>query len=406
MAGLDPAIHAVAGSRNVDRRFQYFSTSGAARRGWPGRARPWQIQRLIPMKTHADILLLGTGAFAGRIAFDLAATARQPVSVVIAGRNGPRLDWLRTAANARAAIFGTQARFTTEQTDLLRPDAPASLMTRLRPAVVVQAASVQTSAVIATAGDGWSRLVAEGGLSATAVFQAVLSARVARAMRDEHPAAHLINCCFPDVVNGLLVASGLPVTCGTGNVAILANAFIGVLAQGAAVQVLAHYQTLGAWRRPAAERAGPAPRVWVSGQEVANVFGRFRDVLLTTEPAIEISGAAGVPLILAIATGQSWSGHVPGPFGLPGGYPARWQDGALALDLPPGLSRDAAIAWNAQFETANGMVLDGVRACYTGRLQEELQKVSPQLAEGFDVSDLDLAYRDMEELRARLQARA
>jgi hypothetical protein len=311
---------------------------------------------------------------------------------------------LRTAANARAAIFGTPARFTTEQADLLQADAPASLVARLRPAVVVQAASVQTSAVIATAGDGWSRLVAEGGLSATAVFQAVLSVRIARAVRDEHPSAHLINCCFPDVVNGLLVALGLPVTCGTGNVAILANAFSGVLAQGPAIQMLAHYQTLGAWRRPAAERTGPAPRVWVSGQEVADVFDRFRAVLLTPEPAIEISGAAGVPLILAMATGGRWSGHVPGPFGLPGGYPTRWQEGALALDLPPGLSRDAAIAWNAQFETANGMVLDGTSVRYTGRLQDRLRAVSPHLAAGFDVSDLDQVHREMNELRARLQA--
>ena len=48
-----------------------------------------------------DILLLGTGAFAGR--------------------NGARLDWLRTAANARAAIFGTQARFTRTGPTCCRP---------------------------------------------------------------------------------------------------------------------------------------------------------------------------------------------------------------------------------------------------------------------------------------------
>ncbi len=68
-----------------------------------------------------DILLLGTGAFAARIAFDLAATAHDPVQVVIAGRNGARLDWLRTAANARAAIFGTQARFTRTGPTCCRP---------------------------------------------------------------------------------------------------------------------------------------------------------------------------------------------------------------------------------------------------------------------------------------------
>lgn len=353
----------------------------------------------------ADILLLGTGAFAARIAFDLAATAMQPVRVVVAGRNAGRLDWLRTAANARAAVFAGQARFETRQADLMTPDAPAELVAALCPSVVVQAASVQTSAVILAAGDAWTRLVAEGGLSATAVFQAVLSARVARAVRDAHPAAQLINCCFPDVVNGMLAALGLPIACGTGNVAILANAFAGTLGSPQEVHVLAHYQALGAWRQAPAARQGVAPRVWLAGQEVADVFDRFRAVQLTPEPAIEISGAAGVPLILAMALGRGWTGHVPGPHGLPGGYPVRWRDGALSLDLPPGLSRDAAIAWNAQFEAANGLVLDGTRARYTGRLEQRLRGFSPELAGGFDLSELEAVYQAMQALRARLQTR-
>jgi short subunit dehydrogenase-like uncharacterized protein len=108
-----------------------------------------------------DILLLGTGAFAARIAFDLATSAKDPVRIVIAGRNAPRLDWLRTAANSRAAIFNTTARFVTDRVDLLDQNALADLVGQTRPNVVVQAASVQTSAVIATTNDTWSRLVAE-----------------------------------------------------------------------------------------------------------------------------------------------------------------------------------------------------------------------------------------------------
>jgi hypothetical protein len=362
------------------------------------------------MSAPGEILLLGTGAFAARIAFDLASTAQSQVGIVIAGRNRERLDWLRTAANARATIYGTRARFTTCPIDLHSPGAAADLIGRLRPAVVVQAASVQTSAVIATTGDGWSRLVAEGGLSATAVFQAILSARVARAVLDACPAAQLINCCFPDVVNGMLAALALPVTCGAGNVAILASAFAGSLALEPAsdlpVHVLAHYQTIGPWRRPPSERSGIAPRVWVADEEVRDVFARFASVLLTPEPAIEISGAAGVPLMLAMAAGGAWSGHVPGPHGLPGGYPVQWQDGALSLRLPPGLSRAAAVAWNAQFETANGLVLDGTRVRYTGRLAERLHAVSPQLAAGFDMSDLEAVHEAMQELRSRLQSGA
>ena len=132
--------------------------------------------------TGPTVLVTGTGAFAARIVLDLAATAARPVRVVIAGRNRDRLGWLATAASARAAIFARPASFATYEADLFGEGVADAMLGAIRPAVVVQAASVQTSLVIASTGDAWSRLVAEGGLSATAVFQAVLSLRVAAAI--------------------------------------------------------------------------------------------------------------------------------------------------------------------------------------------------------------------------------
>src|SRR5215212_10201938 len=70
---------------------------------------------------RADVLILGTGNFAGRIALDLAVTASEPLSVVISGRNRDRLNWLRTAGNARAALFKGAARFATLHVDLAVP---------------------------------------------------------------------------------------------------------------------------------------------------------------------------------------------------------------------------------------------------------------------------------------------
>ena len=161
-----------------------------------------------------DILISGTGGFAARIAFDIAATGshldRHPAHLrrVIAGRNRERLNWLRTAANARAALFGRKARFRTHASDLLEPDASDALLAAIDPRVVVQAASIQTSQVIAQSGNAWTRLVAEGGLSATAVFQALISSRVAAAISRSGKPVTLVNCSFPDVVNGIITALG------------------------------------------------------------------------------------------------------------------------------------------------------------------------------------------------------
>jgi hypothetical protein len=360
------------------------------------------------MAEPADILVLGTGTFAARILFDLAAVGTAPTRVVIAGRNADRLAWLRVAANARAAMFGRPASFSVRLADLRSEDAAAAVLSETRPKVVVQAASAQTSAVISMEGNAWTRLVAEGGLSATAVFQALLSARVARAVQMTHPQCRFINSSFPDVVNGMLAALGLPVLCGVGNIAILSNAFAGELGvrEGGPVKVLAHYQNLGPWRRAAETRSGPAPRVWIDDREVEDVYARFSRVRLTPEPAIDISGGSGVPLMLALAAGEDWQGHAPGPAGLPGGYPVALRNGLLALDLPPGLGRDEAVRWNSRYEEENGLVVgpDG-RIGYTGRLYEKLKEVSPDLAGGFHVSELETVFGAMEALRASLLAK-
>ena len=358
------------------------------------------------MTIEPTILLSGTGAFAARILFDIAATATLPTRVMLAGRNRERLQWLRVAAGARAAIFDRPVQVVTRETDLLVDGAAVEMLEEVRPAVVIQAASVQTSSVIAGSDDGWSRLVAEGGLSATAVAQALLSARVAAALTRLGSTAPLINCSFPDVVNGLLKALGHEVTCGMGNVAILSNAFAAdqSLADRKRIKVLAHYQNLAAWRKPAENRIGPAPRVWIDGSEVADVYDTFRSVKLTPEPVIDISGASGVPMILALAHGLSWTGHVPGPDGLPGGYPVRLSGGILDLDLPSSLSREDAIAWNARFEEENGLVIDPAgQARYTGALRDRLAEHSPALAAGFAVRDIESVYKAMQELRTKLQ---
>lgn len=357
---------------------------------------------------HADILIFGTGNFAGRIALDLATTASEPVTVAIAGRNVERLNWLRTAGNARAAMFGRPARFVTHDVDLSGATAAAETITAVAPNVVVQAASFQSGSVISNQGNAWTRLVAEGGLSATAVLQAPLSIAVARAVKAVRPQAYFINCCFADVVNPLIAALGLPISCGVGNVAILANAFAGSLALGPGrLKLLAHYQNLAPWRRPAETRTERSARVWIDEQEVENVYARFAAVQLTREPAIEISGASGVPLFLAMAHGRDWSGHVPGPHGLPGGYPVRLTGGTLDLDLPSALTREEAIAWNLRYEEESGLVVspDG-RATYTGTLRERLQALSPALAGGFHVRDIAHVYRDMNDLRSRLERNA
>jgi len=353
--------------------------------------------------TDNRILLFGTGSFAARILFDICATAGHPVAVTVAGRSPARLAWLKTAGHARANMFERPVRVSTEIADLRDAEAAAAVIARVRPKVVVQAASEQPGAVIAAKGNAWAELVAEGGLTASAVFQALLTSRVAKGVVLAGSPAYLINCCYADVVNGMIAAQGLPVTSGIGNVAIVSNAFAGAIGPDARkLRVLAHYQTINSFRHPAAERTGPLPRVWQDDAEIADVKTAFASILLTPEPVIDISGASGVPMMVAMAAGVPWTGHVPGPAGLPGGYPVHFDGTRIDLDLPRSIGRNAAIAWNAGFEGANGLVVENGRASYTGLLREKLATLSSDIAAGFEVSELETVYLAMRELRRRL----
>jgi hypothetical protein len=359
------------------------------------------------MPERADIVLCGTGNFAARILFDLAATAPRELSVAVVGRNAFRAAWLRTAAAARAAMFGTGVRVIERVVDTLSTDNVASLLTELQPRIVVNTASAQGGRAVDARPDGWTRLTQRGGLGVTAILQARLSLEVSRAVAVARPRAHFVNCCYPDVVNAMIAAAGLPITCGIGNVAILAHAFAGLLGPGhGRLQMLAQHAALAAFRRPPVERAGKAaPRVWLNGQELADVFDRFAAVQLAPEPVIDISGASGVPLFVAMLQSDAWRGHVPGPGGLPGGYPVALRNGEIELDLPVDLTRDQAVAWNAAFEAADGVVVspDG-QVRYTGQVEAVMRAASPDLARGFAMGDFAEADRALTQLRAHLRA--
>ena len=351
------------------------------------------------------IIVFGTGSFAARIVYDIAATAQAPVHVIVAGRNLERLDWLTTAANARASIFGRNATFAGQIVDMSHENAIVDVVGDLQPSVVVQAASPQASAVIGASGNAWTQLISEAGLSATAVIQAMFPIRVSRAISECGASCHFINCSYPDVVNSMITALGLPVTCGIGNVAILSSVFAKPLNvhEHQRLHVLAHYQTITPYRSPTSNRNGPDPRIWIDEVEVADVRHATRDVKLTSEPVIDVSGASGVPLILAMAHAGDWLGHVPGPHGLPGGYPVSFSGNKLYLNLPSSLTQDEAVLWNSSFEQENGAYVDETsRLQYTGVLRKKLSAYSPDLSAGFDVKDIDQVFLDTEALRARL----
>lgn len=50
--------------------------------------------------------------------------------------------------------------------------------------------------------------------------------------------------------------------------------------------------------------------------------------------------------------------HVPGPLGLPGGYPVLLEQGRIELDLPEGVSEADAVAWQTAWGARDGVAVD------------------------------------------------
>ena len=357
------------------------------------------------MPRKCDVLIAGTGFFAERIAFDLAVTTTRPMTVAIGGRNRERMDWLAMAANGRAAVFGNPVVFHTAPVDWTSPETVAESVGPCDPGVLVQAVSIQSPRVIEQPDTPWGQVIARAGYDVTGIFQAVLAARSGAAMGLAGNRGTMVNCCYPDAANQILAAKGLPIACGVGNIEILACMFaadLGIRRRGS-LRLLAHHANLGQWHKPAAARVGTPPRVWLDGVELDGVFARFAHIDLPVTPLNVVSGCTAVPVIQALAGHGDYVGHVPGPDGLPGGYPVTIRGGALELDLPAGLGRDEAVAWNRAFEEAGGMVVDDGRVRFSGGVGNEMATLCPPIAGGFHVDDLEEAVAELEAVRSRLE---
>lgn len=361
------------------------------------------------MTAPCDLLITGSGNFAERILLDLALMAEKPLRIVMAGRpvELPRMEWLRQAANARAALAGRPVFVETGTIDWTSPETIAPFLQQVKPRLILHAASVQTPSVVFERNNQWGLLVNACTISVTVPIQALLGARLGKAMALAGCDALFMNSCYPDGTNMVLAGLGLPVLCGAGNLGILASAYAGELGwrEEGRVRVLAHHQNIMPWRGAVPKPTKvPPPRVWLDGVEIDEVYQRFARVRLTEAPAIPISGFCGVPVILSLLGQRDHVGHVPGPWGLPGGYPIRIRNGALSLELPPGLTREEAIAWQTRYELANGLTVADGRLTFHGPCNTALARYSPTLAAGFALTDLEAAAAEMLVLRERLEA--
>ncbi|MEU8262976.1 potassium transporter TrkA [Micromonospora sp. NPDC048999] len=361
------------------------------------------------------VVVVGSGQLARSLCDSLASIhTPQRVRVTVLARDLTAAAGAARGAQVRATVAGTGVSFTaqpftaepcTEPGDGYAADAAS--MARLRPDVLVCAASTQSPYERVHAPSAWTDLVAAAGFGVTLALQAELVSRLAAALAGGAPDALLVNGCFPDAVNPLLAALNLPVLCGIGNVATLAACLDAALDRPGPgrLAVLGHHAHLAA---PGPDRTGDTTaevRAWLDGRPVPDVTGLLAGYRALPRPQLNaLAGHAAAALVAGLAADAGEVvASLPGPLGLPGGYPVRLSGGRAELRLPPEVSAAQAVAWNTVAGHRDGVEVSDGHVRYPERARAALSAYQPELAEGWRVTELPEVFARFIALRDQLR---
>lgn len=355
----------------------------------------------------STVLVIGMGNMGERLAYRLAEGGRVR-RLVLAGRSAETVE----------AIAGTAASISDRVVEPVvvnatRQDEVADLLARTRPDLVVQCAAVRGPWALSGRDDAAASAVLSGGLALQLPYQLPVPLAVMRATRDAGYTGPVANLSFPDVTGPILARLGLAPTLGLGNAAMIglrvraALCAAGADAEAPLIRVIGHHsQLLDAML--SREPADPADRCMV----LLGEDGRRADELAYQAPSImrsqrynEVTAAAAIPVLHALLPGAAplrLSTAAPG--GLPGGYPVRIDNridnGAVTLDLPPGVDRAEAIAFNEKQARGDGVerIDDDGTVHFTAAARDAVADVDPGIADPLPVADLEKRARRLDDL--------
>jgi hypothetical protein len=338
------------------------------------------------MKT---VLVIGTGSLARHVTGSLAAGwsgRRGPdLRLVVAGRSLDRATEVAYLAASRARLAGCPVETAAAEIEPLSWAGHHRLVETVRPDCVLLCASLNSPWEQSATATGWSRLLARTGGAAALALQAAVGRRAAPAAAQR--SVPLINACYPDAVNPLLAALGSAPFSGVGNVALIAASLASALGLGPEqrLQVVAHH-----WHLSRSVAAADEALAFVDGVPVPDVGDRLARQRAVPRPDLNhVTGLSAARLVTGLLGEAPFHAHVPGPAGLPGGYPVRVTDGRCVLDLPAGLDQRQAVAANTGWAARAGVVVDGGRVRFSATAADALAGVLPAFAEGFDAEALD-----------------
>jgi hypothetical protein len=276
------------------------------------------------------------------------------------------------------------------------------LLRKTRPDLVIQAASLISPWSIIGRDHPTAKILGSAGIGIQLPAQLPIVINLMQIIRDLGWTIPVANLSMPDIIHPILETRGLAPTIGLGNVSIL------------------HLRVLAAWKqrhRAAVSCEQPLIRVVGHHRQVYDVMqstpphdDRYRvqvyvgengqrddDLAYMGEPFPPgrvyntITAASTLPVLRALLPGaKPRRFSAPAPFGLPGGYPVKIEQGNVALDLPDGAHLSSLTEYNQRLGKLDGVErieADGM-VHFTEAAQSAVRQLDPGLAESLDPWDL------------------
>ena len=346
----------------------------------------------------SSVVLLGSGALARAVCSSLAVSGR-PMTVTVAARNGARAAEVAYLGNACAALAEAPVRYRAVPSQLSDPLELSRVIGATMPDIVLLAASYQSACEGLTRPSPWTRLVDRAGFGLTAPLHALLALTVADVVA-QNGKPRLLIASYPDAVNPMLAALGYSVFAGVGNAALLSASLRAALdvRPRNRVRILAHRVHLCSPGAPEDEA-----RAWVDGAPVPDVTSALSAQRATDLRELNLVTAHSTALLIrGLLAGAPMYTSLPGPLGLPGGYPVMI-NGNIQLDLPEDITPNEAVEWNRAAARRDGVDIDNGQVRFSDRVLGVLHPYLPELSGGFPVDALETVGARLLTLRDKLR---
>ena len=332
------------------------------------------------------VLFIGAGDVGLRMANGLLAKVKLD-RVVLS-------DWNAELVAPRAAMLGNchGARVDFQQIDGRDKAALEALVRSADPDLIVQCASLISPWTIIGNPHPLAQKLGKAGIALQIPAQLPILKNVMEVVGQLGRGTPVANMTMPDILHPFLEKLGAAPKIGLGNVSIHHLRVRHRLLErddttgDEMLRLLGHhcqvYDVMQA-KQPAAEE--DRVRVFLGPEGARADHLAYEGVPFQAGQIYnEITAASAIPVLMALLPDASPLQYsAPAPFGLPGGYPIVIEGGEVALDLPPGVSRDDAIRFNSRQGIRDGVERidpDGT-VHLTGAVKAAVADIDPVLAE-------------------------